>query len=391
MAAAIVFYVSGHGFGHASRTIEVINAVLARRPEARIGVRTSAPRWLFDLTVKGKIAFSTLECDTGVVQIDALTLDEADTIRRTAAFHSDLVTRAASETRVLRELGAGLIVGDIPPLAFAVSAAAGIPSIGLGNFTWDWIYADYPRVRLAPSLLPAIRGAYAKASMALRLPMSAGFETFSNVKDIPFVARHATRTREEVCKVLKLPADKPIVLMSFGGYGLPGLDTDVLAKFKKYTVVIATSLLVGRTRKETPLAERRGSFISVNEEAMYDAGVRYEDLVGAAEAVVTKPGYGIISECIANDAAVLYTSRGHFPEYEVLVEDMPKYLRTAFIGQEELFAGRWESHLAKLFAQPRPTNYEKPETNGADVAAEILLKTLDKPPKKPRGRPRAKF
>ena len=72
MAAAIVFYVSGHGFGHASRTIEVINAVLAKRPETRIGVRTSAPRWLFDLTVKGKVAFGTLECDTGVVQIDAL-------------------------------------------------------------------------------------------------------------------------------------------------------------------------------------------------------------------------------------------------------------------------------------------------------------------------------
>jgi len=391
LATAIVFYVSGHGFGHASRTIEVINAVFARRPETRIGVRTSAPRWLFDLTVKGKIAFSTLECDTGVVQVDALTLDEADSIRRAAAFHSDLVTRAASETRVLRELGAGLIVGDIPPLAFAVSAAAGIPSIGLGNFTWDWIYADYPRVRLAPSLLPAIRVAYGRASMALRLPMSAGFESFSNVKDIPFVARHATRTREEVCKLLKLPADKPIALMSFGGYGLPGLDTDVLAKFKKYTVVTATNLPVGRTRKETPLAERKGSFISINEEAMYDAGVRYEDLVGAAEAVVTKPGYGIISESIANDAAVLYTSRGHFPEYDVLVEDMPKYLRAAFISQEDLFAGKWESPLDKLLAQSRPKNYKKPETNGADVAAEILLKALDKPPKKPRGRPRAKF
>ena len=229
MAAAIVFYVSGHGFGHASRTIEVINAVLARRPETRIGVRTSASRWLFELTVKGKIAFSTLECDTGVVQIDALSLDEADTIRRAAAFHSDLVTRAASETRVLREIGAGLIVGDIPPLAFAVSAAAGIHSIAIGNFTWDWIYADYPRVRLAPSLLPAIRGAYGRGSMALRLPMSAGFEIFSNIKDIPFIARHATRTRQEVCKLLRLPADKPIVLMSFGGYGLPGLDTDGLA------------------------------------------------------------------------------------------------------------------------------------------------------------------
>ena len=58
--------------------------------------------------------------------------------------------------------------------------------------------------------------------MALRLPMSGGFETFANVKDIPFIARHATQTREQVCKALKLPNDKPIVLASFGGYGLPG-------------------------------------------------------------------------------------------------------------------------------------------------------------------------
>jgi L-arabinokinase len=388
LAAAIVFYVSGHGFGHASRCIEVINAILTRRPETRIGVRTAAPRWLFDLTVKGKVTFSTLECDTGVVQIDALSLDEADTIRRAAAFHSDLVTRAASETRVLRELGAGIIVGDIPPLAFAVGGAAGIPSIGLGNFTWDWIYGEYPRVRLAPSLLPTIRGAYAKASMALRLPMWGGFESFSNVRDIPFIARHATRSREEVCKLLKLSPDKPIVLASFGGYGLPGLETDTLAKFKKYTVVTTANLPVGR-RKEIATAERKGSFTSVNEEAMYDSGVRYEDLVGAADAVVTKPGYGIISECVANDTAVLYTARGHFPEYDVLTDEMPKYVRSAFIDHDDLFAGKWETHLDKLLAQPKPR--KKIETNGAEVAAEVLLKTLDKPPKKPRGRPKARM
>ena len=390
MAAAIVFYVSGHGFGHASRTIEVINSILAKRPETRVGVRTAAPRWLFDLTVKGKIAFSTLETDTGVVQSDALTLDEADTIRRASAFHSDLVTRAASETRILRELGAGLIVGDIPPLAFAVGAAAGISSIGMGNFTWDWIYADYPRVRLAPSLLPAIRGAYAKASMALRLPMSAGFESFSNVKDIPFIARHATKTRDEVAKLLKLPTDKPWVLMSFGGYGVSGLDTDVLTKLKKYIVLNTLALPSGRARRETPTVDRKGSLVTINEEAMYDAGVRYEDLVGAAVAVVTKPGYGIISEAIANDTAVLYTSRGHFPEYDVLVEEMPKYLKAAFISQEDLFGGKWDSPIDKLLAQSRPKNARKPETNGADVAADMLLAALDKPPRKPRGRPRTK-
>jgi hypothetical protein len=90
-----------------------------------------------------------------------------------------------------------------------------------------------------------------------------------------------------------------------------------------------------------------------------------------------------------NDTAILYTSRGHFPEYDVILEEMPKYLRSALISHDDLFAGKWESHLDKLLGQSKPK--KKPETNGAEVAADILLKALDKPPKKPRGRPKAKF
>ena len=216
--------------------IEVINAILAKRPETRIGVRTSAPRWLFDLTVKGKVAFSTLECDTGVVQIDALTLDEADTIRRASAFHSDLVTRAASETRVLRELGAGLIVGDIPPLAFAVGCGrrhsvdrARATSPGTGS-TPTTRACGWRRRCCRRSAAPTRRRRWrcgCRCRRASRASPTSG--TSRSSRGTP------RGTREEVCKLLKLPSDKPLVLASFGGYGLPGLDTDVLAKFKKYT------------------------------------------------------------------------------------------------------------------------------------------------------------
>ena len=48
----IAFYVSGHGFGHASRDIEVLNELGRRRPEVGVVLRTSAPRWIFDLTLK---------------------------------------------------------------------------------------------------------------------------------------------------------------------------------------------------------------------------------------------------------------------------------------------------------------------------------------------------
>jgi len=60
----------------------------------------------------------------------------------------------------------------------------------------------------------------------------------------------------------------------------------------------------------------------------------------------------------------------------------------AFINQDDLFAGKWESAIDKLRAQAKLK--KKPETNGADVAADILLKALDKPPRKPRGRPKLK-
>jgi L-arabinokinase len=106
----------------------------------------------------------------------------------------------------------------------------------------------------------------------------------------------------------------------------------------------------------------------IDEAAMYQRGFRYEDLVRAVDVVITKPGYGIISECIANDTALLYTSRGDFREYPVLVEAMPKYVRCAFIDHDDLFAGHWAPHLDRLLAQPSPP--ERPATNGAEVAAE---------------------
>jgi hypothetical protein len=107
---------------------------------------------------------------------------------------------------------------------------------------------------------------------------------------------------------------------------------------------------------------------------MYAAGFRYEDVVRAVDAVATKPGYGIISECVANDTALLYTSRGHFIEYDVLVREMPRYVRCQFIDHPDLFAGRWATALNALFSQPPPP--ERPAVDGAEQVAEHLLALL---------------
>jgi L-arabinokinase len=364
----VVFYISGHGFGHASRDIEVINVLLTRRDDLRVVVRTAARRWLFDLTLARPIEVQGVECDTGVVQIDSLHLDERETIRQAAAFHADLADRAAREARFLEQAAAALVVGDIPPLAFAGAASAGVPSIALGNFSWDWIYEGYAaHLWEAPGLVDTIRAAYSTASLALRLPMSGGFDAFPEVRNLPLIARRSARGRKEVRRALGLPPDRRLVLLSYGGYGLDLFDLDTVAHLCGYSVV--TTDHVSRSARTAP----EGVF-SVNEQGLYAAGYRYEDLVAAVDVVATKPGYGIVAECAANDTAILYTSRGHFVEYDVLVAAMPRFTRCRFISNEELYAGRWAPHLDALLAQPAPP--ERPAANGAEAAAGIILSRL---------------
>ena len=311
----IVFYVSGHGFGHTSRIIEVIRALVDRRPDAAVVVKTSAPRRLFERGLGDRIAFVELECDTGMVQLDSLRIDEAESLRRARAFHDKLPRLASEEAAFLRRAGARLVVGDIPPLAFAAADAAGIPAAAIGNFTWDWIYEAYPELASA-DLSRAIRKTYETAEVALRLPISGGFEGLDSVtRDIPFVARHSRREPDEVRRAIGLPPrgrDKPLLLMSFGGYGLANLDGRRLSQLSGYR--IATTDLPARDQSGGSAINPAPGLLYLSEQKLYDAGFRYEDLVAAADIVVTKPGYGIVSESIANNAAILYTSRGRFAE-----------------------------------------------------------------------------
>ena len=366
---AVAFYISGHGFGHASREIETINAVASLGLDCEIVVRTSAARWLFDRTVRAPFTWLDGPCDTGVVQIDSLQLDEAATIAQAAAFHRELPRRAEAEAAILRAHGARLVIADAPPLACAAAAVADIPSIVLANFTWDWIYEGYPEPLAAePALVPVIQTAYRETAEAWRLPLHGGFDAIDRVTDIPYIARHARHERAHVRQTLSLPAARPLALSSFGGYGVRDLDPARLDCLGSIGVVI--------TGHASPGSLPAGVHF-VDERRIYDAGLRYEDLVAAVDVVVTKPGYGIVSECIANETAMLYTSRGRFREYAVMVADMPRVLRCTFIPQQTLLEGCWLDALSEVLRLPPPP--ERPRTDGADVAARMIAERLGHP------------
>ena len=335
-------------------------------------MKTAAPRSLFDRALRDRYEFIELECDTGIVQIDALNLDAAESLRRAKAFQAQLDEKAMNESSFLLTCRARVVVGDIPPLAFAAAHAAGLPSVAIGNFTWDWIYEGYPD-QSPFDLANGMRDTYKKATVALRLPTSGGFAGLEAItRDIPFIARRSKREPEDVRRRLGLPEGKPLVLVSFGGYGLSGLNTSALAALRDYA--IATTDLPGREDDSRPLFHPAAGLHYLSEQQLYAGGLRYEDLVRAADVVATKPGYGIFTEAIANETALLYTSRGQFVEYEVLVNAMSRYVRSQFIDRENLLAGNWGPALEKLLSSPPPP--ETPDLNGASVAADAIISLL---------------
>lgn len=326
-----------------------MNAIVVRRPDARFTVRTEVPAWLFESAAAETVARLTVRpgaVDTGVVQIGSLRTDEAATGRRAAAFYQDIDRRVAEEATALGRDGAELVLGDVPPLAFLAAAKAGVPSVAIGNFTWDWIYRHYPSFdRLAPGVISTIRDAYTKAGAALRLPLHGGFEDIEAItRDVPFIARRSTRDRADTRRLLGVPTGHRLALVSFGAYGV--------------------DLRLDEVRRANPSL----TVVSVDRPPH---NLKYEDIVSAADVVLSKPGFGIVSECAAHGTALLYTDRGQFIEYEVFVAGMPRVLRCRHISQENLRAGRWGEAIDALLDQPDPP--ERARVDGAEVAADEII------------------
>jgi hypothetical protein len=358
----LLCYISGHGFGHAVRVMEVLRALWARRPDVHVAIRTPVPRWFFDLS--GPFTHSFSQLDIGAVQADSLSVDVEGSVRAYAAIAARSEELISDEIRAVAPQRPGLVLADIPALAFDVAERLDVAAVGMTNFSWDWIYADY--VNDFPSyagLVDDLRRSYGRASLLLRLPLHGDLGAFPRIRDIPLVARTATLSRDHVRRRLALPLTDRVVLLSFGGIGV---TMSAVPDAPRGVTFIAT-------QSAAPSTAPPGCRFLPNAE-MAAAGVRYEDLVGASDVVMTKPGYGIVSDCLANGTAMIYTSRGRFVEYECLVEGITAHLANAFISNDDFRAGRWMPALNEVFAQP--AREVRVDTGGAAVAADVLLSML---------------
>lgn len=360
---SVVFYISGHGLGHSVRSCEVLNALHDLVPDLAFEIRSNAPRWVFAANLRCPFEYGFLDIDVGAVPKTPFTVDKPRTLRACQQLYERQSRLVRDEVEFLRGKKVALILSDIPPLAFDVAWRAGVPGVGIANFSWDWIYAayakEYPKFG---ELLERIRESQSKAACLLRLPLGGGSSNFPRERRIPLVARRTAKSRTEIRSALGLGREtkQKLVLLAFGGMDGAGFLQEGIRRSPKYLFMVPTEQPLPRLAN---LVKPPGP-----------PGLSFQDLVKGSDLVLSKPGYGIVSDCIANKTPLMYTSREDFAEYPVLVKQMKRYLPSCLIPRLYLVMGDWEIHLDGFFESGM--TWRDCPTDGAAQAARILEKYI---------------
>jgi len=354
---SILYYITGHGYGHAVRAGQVICRLQEKRPNIEIHIRTTAPEWLFHTFA----SHTPQGIDIGIAQPDSLKMDIEQTFQACRNLHDKIPEVIQREINFIRQSNVGVIVGDIPPLCFEIAELSSIPSIAVTNFTWDWVYrsylGDFPQFL---SLIEKMEDFYSKATLALTLPYPGNLSVFPQRRPIPWITRVSSLTKGQARAKFALPQEATVVLLSFGGLGLDRFPMENLARLHEFIFVTTGPCReVERNIVTLPAAQRQ-----------------YEDLVRAADVVVTKPGYGIVADVIAHHVPILYTARSDFPEYPLLVSALRHMTTAEFIPQVDLLSGELRHYLQRLLS--KKPNWPPVQINGAEIAAAEILTVMDR-------------
>lgn len=358
-----LFYVSGHGYGHATRTSEVLRALVAAEPDWTIHVRSNVPGHLLAGIPRVKYHHSTESLDPGVVEEpDALGVDVGATLDAIERYYRRRAELVAAEARFVNSLGVSLIVADFPPLAGEVAAACGLPCVGIGNFVWSWIYEPFFADGTGQHLLAWLRDGYRQMHCWLRLPFSHRDEDglFQTVVEVPLIARRPRREPSDVLRLLNIDRDdrRPRIVLAMRGR-IPKAARAAAANANPDWLFL---------HFDTDNVGSRG-----NEKAVtLSADLLFTDVLNACDVAVSKFGYGIVSECIASKKRLLCPPRRWFREDEIFDREADSQLRLLRISHDDFLAGRWSELIRMLLEQPpvEPTL----GINGAEACAGEIVK-----------------
>lgn len=336
----ICYFISGHGYGHATRSSQIINALLEIK-DTTVTVCTTAPRHLF--TESSRLVYRYKTVGYEIAQSSPYTIDLERSLEALTKFATE---DASSQERKAEAsfIQASKFDAVLADAAFPVAVTdCHVPIILVTNFTFDTIFtklleyvkhqADYTAV--VESITRSCRKVYG----VIKLP---GFTDFplteawsrtdiqERVINAPLVYRPALKSREAVLDDLNLPKDKKILLLQFGGHALA--HSDIVPSIPESWMCLASQ--------------------NINSPQFYQfpADAYVPDLVAASDLVLGKIGYGTVSECVGMGKPLLYVARPMFAEEPCLLEYLHQNGTCLEMSRQDFEHGQWSAAIEDVMS-----------------------------------------
>jgi len=328
---------SGHGFGHLAQVAPVLNEWRKQNPNRRLTLQSLLPEAVLRTRITGEFTVVVGAADFGMVMVDALEADVAESLAAYRAFHTDWAERLAWQEQVLRNAAPDLLLADIPYLSLAAAHRLHIPALALCSLNWADILAGYGRNEpdlgdLRAPMLAAYNSAAAFLQPAPSMPMP----ELHNVHPIGPIADLGQDQRAKINHRLGLSGNETLVFMGLGGVAMrPPLE----AWPKLPGVCWLTPPDWGAARPDMP-----------NWSELAD--LRMIDLIHSCDVLFTKPGYGAFTEAVCNSVRTLYVARDDWPEEPWLSNWLLEHGNGIKISRRQLATGELTEPLQELLAQP---------------------------------------
>ncbi|MDN4523956.1 glycosyltransferase [Fictibacillus fluitans] len=295
----IAYYISEYGFGHATRSIALMREIL-KAEELRVVVCTSfSLEFIRESMVEfgERVVYHGVATDVGyILQKDSLQLDK-DTLNK--ACHDYLMDSdelAKQEIEYLTPLYVGCILSDIVPIAFEIGDRMNIPTVGISNFTW---WSAYEGV-VDSSLNDEFRAMYEKMDHFIQLAGSKEpeFGRKSNEQFGFFCRESDDREVQRLRHQLNPFGEKKIVFIPIGMKIELNMADWPLWNNEDCVFVVSSHMDIEHPNVVKVPAEY----------------TEVQNYVAAADLVISKAGWGTVSEAVVHQKPLLIIEREEMNE-----------------------------------------------------------------------------
>lgn len=324
-------------------------------PEIRFDIYTLVPRRFFEESLTGPFTYYQYLTDIGMAQKGPLHPDPEETVKRLDRIFPMEARRLNGLVSSLQERRNRLVVSDISPMGIFVAKEAGIPSVLVENFTWDWIYAAYQETQGMERHALYLKEIFDGADY--RIQTDPVCRARGNASRVPPISRAPRKPALEVRARLGVSNGDRLVLITLGG--VPG-SYEFLERLTRVEGVLF--VVPGASETFT----RKDNLILLPRHSEY----YHPDLVHAVDAVAGKAGYSTLAEVFRAGVPFGYVLPERFPESDHLAGFIRDHMPGIRIAEKDFENALWVENLPELLS------LERADTTGSDggkEAAEIVL------------------